>query len=118
IVDSSVISPILSDAFAQAGIADDVRISLSAAQKISQTGGKLDALDLADKMNLYLGKSFGKMYLGYNMEFMKDVSKLDLRYGFEVMYRMRGGNILKAIYRPDEGGQGERYLGIEKRIRF
>ncbi|MCD6311477.1 MAG: hypothetical protein J7M11_03360 [Elusimicrobia bacterium] len=117
-IDSSIINPFFSEIVRETGIADDVRLDVSAFAKMSDTGDKLDALDVADKMNLYMGKSFGRMYFGYNVEFMKDISSLQLFHGFEMIYRIRGGNILKAVYQPDENGEGRKYLGVEKRIRF
>jgi len=118
IIDSSLISPIFSEIFQEAGIADEVRVSVPAFEKITEAENKLSALDMADRMNLYMGKSFGKMHLGYNIEFMRNVSSLDLRHGIEVMYRIKGNNVLKAIYMPDEEGEGRKYLGIERHIRF
>ena len=118
IIDFSLISPIFSEIFQEAGIIDDVRINISAFEKITDAENKLSALDMTNRMNLYMGKSFGKMHLGYNVEFMRNVSSLDLRHGIEVMYRIKGNNVLKAIYMPDEEGEGRKYLGIERYIRF
>ncbi|MBU3956052.1 translocation/assembly module TamB, partial [bacterium] len=117
-VDSSVINPFLSEIVRETGIVDDIRLDASAFAKISNTENKLDALNVADKMNLYMGKSFGRMYFGYNVEFMKEVSSLQLYHGFEIIYRIKGNNILRAVYQPDETGEGRKYLGVEKRIRF
>ncbi len=117
-IDSSIINPFFSEIVRETGIADDVRLDVSAFAKMSDTEDKLGALDVADNVNLYMGKSFGRMYLGYNVEFMKDISSLQLFHGFEIIYRIRGGNILKAVYQPDENGEGRKYLGLEKRIRF
>ncbi|MFH1352546.1 MAG: translocation/assembly module TamB domain-containing protein [bacterium] len=118
IIDSSFISPIFSEFFQEAGLADEVKVKVPAFEKITDTENKLSALDMADRMNLYMGKSFGKMHLGYNIEFMRNVSSLDLRHGIEVMYRIKGNNVLKAIYMPDEEGEGQKYFGIERHIRF
>jgi len=118
IVDSSFISPIFSEVFQEAGLADEVKVEVPAFEKITDAENKLSALDMADRMNLYMGKSFGRMHLGYNIEFMRNVSSLDLRHGIEVMYRIKGSNVLKAVYMPDEEGEGRKYLGIERHIRF
>ncbi|MFH1957687.1 MAG: translocation/assembly module TamB domain-containing protein [bacterium] len=118
IIDSSFISPIFSEFFQEAGLADEVKVEVPAFEKITDAENKLSALDMADRMNLYMGKSFGKMHLGYNIEFMRNVSSLDLRHGIEVMYRIKGNNVLKAVYMPDEEGEGRKYLGIERHIRF
>ncbi|MEA2082565.1 MAG: translocation/assembly module TamB domain-containing protein [Elusimicrobiota bacterium] len=117
-IDSSVINPFFSELVRETGLADDVRLDVPAIAKMSARGDKLEALDIADRMNLYMGKSFGRMYIGYNVEFMRDISSLELFHGFEMIYRIRGGNVLKAVYQPDESGEGRKYLGVEKRIRF
>jgi hypothetical protein len=118
VIDSSIINPFFSEIVRETGIADDVRLDVSALAERAAVGGKLDGLEAPERMNVYMGKSFGRMYLGYNMEFMRDVSSLQLLSGFEVIYRIRGGNILRAVYQPEENGDSRKYLGIERRIRF
>jgi len=49
---------------------------------------------------------------------MRDTSSLQLFRGFEIIYRIKGDNILRAVYQPDENGDSRRYLGVERRIRF
>ena len=118
VIDSSIINPFFSEIFRETGLVDDVRLDASAMTSRAAAGNKLDGLDAPESMNLYMGKSFGRMYLGYNMEFMRDTSSLQLFRGFEIIYRIKGDNILRAVYQPDENGDSRRYLGVERRIRF
>ncbi|PKM99914.1 MAG: hypothetical protein CVU78_03905 [Elusimicrobia bacterium HGW-Elusimicrobia-2] len=118
VIDTSIINPFFSEIVRGTGIVDDVRLDVSALAARADSGNKLDGLNAADKMNLYMGKSFGRMYFGYNVEMMKDISSLQLFSGFEIIYRIRGNNILRAVYQPDESGDSRKYLGLERRIRF
>ncbi|TET10212.1 hypothetical protein E3J84_04270, partial [Candidatus Aerophobetes bacterium] len=76
-------------------------------------GGKRSSL--LDGTKITLGKYLNtNLYLGYKLQFEEGyLNRLELRHELELLYRLKRGTSLKGRL-----GEEERYLGVERQIRF
>ncbi len=121
LIDSSLASPLIKSILKSMGMVDVVKVEASLVQK---TGDRLSSPESAEgegKDSLLEGTkiTFGKylsndLYLGYKLRFEEGyLNKLELRHELEVLYRIRRGTSLRGRL-----GEEERYLGVERQIRF
>lgn len=121
LIDSSLASPLIKSILKSTGIVDVVKIDTTLAQR---TGGRLSSPEageggkrssLLDGTKITLGKYLNtNLYLGYKLQFEEGyLNRLELRHELELLYRLKRGTSLKGRL-----GEEERYLGVEKQIRF
>lgn len=121
LIDSSLASPLIKSILKSTGMVDVVKVETTFAQK---TGERLNSPEVAkgkegnsllDGTKITLGKYLNtNLYLGYKLQFEEGyLDRLELRHELELLYRFKRGTSLKGKL-----GEEERYLGVEKQIRF
>jgi len=121
LIDSSLASPLIKSILKSTGIVDVVKVDTTLVQK---TGERLNSPGAAkgkegnsflEGTKIILGKYLNtNLYLGYKLQFEEGfLNRLELRHELELLYRLKRGTSLKGRL-----GEEERYLGVEKQIRF
>ena len=121
LIDSSLASPLIKSILKSTGIVDVVKVDTTLAQKTGERlsspeageGGKRSSL--LDGTKITLGKYLNtNLYLGYKLQFEERfLNRLELRHELELLYRLKRGISLRGKL-----GEEERYLGVERQIRF
>ncbi|HUW23814.1 MAG TPA: translocation/assembly module TamB domain-containing protein, partial [bacterium] len=121
LIDSSLASPLIKSILKSTGMVDVVKVETTLAQK---TGERLNSPEAAkgkegksllEGTKITLGKYLNtNLYLGYKLQFEEGyLNRLELRHELELLYRLKRGTSLKGRL-----GEEERYLGVERQIRF
>ncbi|NIM03058.1 hypothetical protein GTN66_02770 [bacterium] len=121
LIDSSLASPLIKSILKSLGMVDVVKVEANVVEK---TGERLTSAEdpeqgekssLLEGTKITLGKYLSdKLYLGYKVRFEEGyLNRLELRHELELLYRIRTGTSLRGRL-----GQEERYLGVERQIRF
>ncbi len=121
LIDSSLASPLIKSILKSTGMVDVVKVETTLAQK---TGERLNSPEVAkgkggnsllEGTKITLGKYLNtNLYLGYKLQFEEGyLDRLELRHELELLYRLKRGTSLKGRL-----GEEERYLGVERQIRF
>jgi len=121
LIDSSLASPLIKSILKSVGMVDVVKVEANVVQKTGERLTSPEAPEQGEKSSLLegtritLGKYLSdKLYLGYKVRFEEGyLNRLELRHELELLYRIRRGTSLRGRL-----GQEERYLGVERQIRF
>ena len=122
LIDSSLASPLIKSILKSlGGMVDVVKVEASLVQKTGERLTSPEAGEGRERSSLLEGTkiTFGKylsndLYLGYKLRFEEGyLNKLELRHEMELLYRVRRGISLRGKLAGEE-----RYLGVERQIRF